>query len=77
MLHHQAKCSNCERLALLAIKSLNKILSFKRNVDQLIQNSIFSAFMMNNLINDLLDLGKLQNNAFQLNIEQFNLLKVI
>jgi hypothetical protein len=28
------------------------------------QNSIFSAFMMSNLINDLLDLAKLENSAF-------------
>lgn len=33
--------------------------------------------MMNNLINDLLDLGKLENNAFQLNKEWFNLIDII
>ena len=29
--------------------------------------------MMNNLVSDLLDLGKLQNNAFQLSLGEFNL----
>ena len=49
----------------------------KMTVDQFLKNSIFSAFMMSNLVNDLLDLGKLQNNAFQLNVEQFNLVSII
>lgn len=47
------------------------------NVEQLVQNSIFSAFMTTNLINDLLDLAKLENNAFTLNIENFNLIETI
>lgn len=33
--------------------------------------------MMNNLINDLLDLAKLDNNAFQLSEEKFNLIEVV
>lgn len=33
-------------------------------MDQFIQNSIFSALMMTNLVNDLLDLAKLENSAF-------------
>lgn len=49
----------------------------KEKVDNLVQNSIFSSVMLTNLINDLLDLGKLQNNAFQLNFEKFNLIEVI
>jgi signal transduction histidine kinase len=32
---------------------------------------------MNNLIDDLLDLAKLENNAFQLNIDEFNLIELI
>lgn len=49
----------------------------KMSVEQLVQNSIFSAFMTTNLINDLLDLAKLENNAFTLNIETFNLIEVV
>jgi signal transduction histidine kinase len=33
--------------------------------------------MLENLINDLLDLGKLENNAFALNPEYFNLSQTI
>ena len=33
--------------------------------------------MMNNLISDLLDLAKLENSAFCLNVESFNLISVI
>ena len=33
--------------------------------------------MMNNLIDDLLDLAKLENNAFQLAYSDFNLIEMI
>jgi signal transduction histidine kinase len=46
-------------------------------VEKFIENSIFSAFMVSNLINDLLDLAKLENSAFQLNLEQSNLIEVV
>jgi signal transduction histidine kinase len=46
-------------------------------VEQLVQNSIFSAFMSTNLINDLLDMAKLENSAFTLNIEKFNLIEIV
>ena len=49
----------------------------KSNAEQFLSNAIFSAFMMSNLVNDLLDLGKLENSAFQLDIGQFNLVKVV
>lgn len=62
---------------MITINTVKKFLKLKMGVEQLIQNSIFSAMMMTNLINDLLDLGKLENNAFQLNIEEFNLYQVI
>lgn len=40
------------------------------------QNSIFSAFMMTNLINDLLDQAKLEKQVFQLNNDYFNIFEV-
>lgn len=43
----------------------------------MIKNSIFSALMMKNLINDLLDLAKLENNSFQLNFCKLNLIEVV
>jgi signal transduction histidine kinase len=71
------KCEYCELVSMITINTVKKFLKLKMGVEQLIQNSIFSAMMMTNLINDLLDLGKLENNAFQLNIEEFNLYQVI
>ena len=56
---------------------LNTFAKNKQVTDQFIQNSIFSAFMVTNLINDLLDHAKLENNAFQLNYEYFNLVDAI
>ena len=49
----------------------------KQKVIQLVQSSIFSAFMMANLINDLLDLAKLENQAFLLNNEYINLVDTV
>lgn len=60
MLENSVKtCPNCEKLSVLNVKTLSSFQHAKNKVEQLIQNSIFSGFMMNNLINDLLDLGKL------------------
>ena len=53
------------------------MLNIKINSEQFLSNAIFSAFMTTNLINDLLDLGKLENNAFQLSISKFNLINAI
>jgi hypothetical protein len=54
----------CQQKDLLHLETLNQMLMIRINVNEMIQSSIFSAFMMTNLINDLLDLGKLENNAF-------------
>lgn len=43
---------------------MRKTINLKLTAEQFMKNAIFSAFMINNLINDLLDLGKLENNAF-------------
>jgi signal transduction histidine kinase len=56
---------------------MKRLMFIKQNADRLIQNSVYSAFMMTNLINDLLDLAKLNNSAFTLNFEKCNLFEVI
>lgn len=77
MSEQETKCSYCEHMSIITVNWVKKFLKLKMNNDQLIQNSIFSAMMMTNLINDLLDLGKLENNAFQLNVEEFNLFHLV
>jgi signal transduction histidine kinase len=42
-----------------------------------VEQSIASAFTMSNLINDLLDLAKMETATFTLAIEQFNMFEVI
>ena len=41
------------------------------------QNAIFSAFVMTNLINDLLDQAKLDNEVFELHNEYFNICQTV
>jgi signal transduction histidine kinase len=43
-------------------------------MEGLLKNANFSATMLLNLINDLLDLAKLENQSFNLNATYFNLL---
>ena len=46
-------------------------------LDIYVQQSILSAFTLTNLINDLLDLAKMETATFQLAIEQFNFPEVV
>ena len=51
-----------------------ELVSEKTNVAVgILMNQVFAEHMVNNLINDLLDLSKLENNHFRLNSEYFNL----
>jgi signal transduction histidine kinase len=51
----------------------------KKYCESTLKNSLFSSIMLMNLINDLLDLAKIENNAigFKLNETWFNLHEVI
>ena len=49
----------------------------RSEIDILLKNSIFSSTMLLNLINDLLDLAKMENSAFNLNRTYFDLFEVI
>ena len=50
----------------------------KRNeIEALLKNSVFSSTMLLNLINDLLDLAKIENSTFKLNWKFFDLFEVI
>ena len=44
-------------------------------MENLLQTADFSATMLLNLINDLLDLAKMENSSFNLNQTYFNLLE--
>lgn len=49
----------------------------KLEIDNLLKNSVFSSTMLLNLINDLLDLAKIENSSFKLNGTYFDLFDVI
>ena len=64
-------------LRLLVLQSCEKLQLLKVKADKFLQNAIFSAYTMTNLINDLLDLAKMNNAAFQLHLENCNLVEIV
>jgi len=70
-------CGNCAHQAKFLLKSVEKMARTNQMMNSYVQNSIFSAFMITNLVNDLLDLAKLDRQTFQLNDEYFNIFEVI
>ena len=51
--------------------------SSSADIDKMLKKQIFSHQMMENLINDLLDLAKLENNSFKFSESYFNLTQTI
>lgn len=49
----------------------------RTEVETLLKNSVFSSTMLLNLINDLLDLAKIESSSFKLNWTYFDLFEVI
>ena len=47
------------------------------DLELLLKNSLFSSTMLMNLINDLLDLAKIENHSFNLQATYFNLFETI
>ena len=59
------------------VNQLKRVQKIKGMAVKYLQNSIFSAFMMSNLIDDLLDLAKLENSAFELHVERANMVDIV
>ena len=49
----------------------------KERMSTYIKNAVYSAFMMTNLINDLLDQAKLDNEVFVLHNDYFNICQAV
>jgi signal transduction histidine kinase len=49
----------------------------KIEIENLLKNSLFSSTMLLNLINDLLDLAKIENSSFNLNWNYFDLFETV
>lgn len=65
------------KMNILFINQIQKLTQLNQTSNNFIRNSVFSSVMMTNLINDLLDLAKLNNNAFKFNIERSNVIECI
>ena len=50
---------------------------FMEDLEGILQRSLFSSKMLLNLVNDLLDLAKIEQNTFQFNEEYFDLIETI
>ena len=52
---------------------------FKMNSQMQIylQNAVFSAFTLVNLVNDLLDMAKMETETFEINSDWFNMFEVV
>jgi signal transduction histidine kinase len=59
------------------LQKIKEFVAINETQSLFVQNSIFSAFMMTNLINDLLDQAKMDESVFLLNYTQFNLIEII
>lgn len=55
----------------------SKIISKVEDAEKVLQRQIFSQQMLENLINDLLDLAKLENNSFKFDNDYFSLSHII
>ena len=51
--------------------------NYMQEIEMLLQNSVFSAQQISTLINDLLDLAKLEKGEFTFNNEYFNMRETI
>jgi signal transduction histidine kinase len=61
----------------LVAKVGDEVSRFNDEALKLVKQSEFSQRMVENLINDLLDLAKMQKSSFQLNQEYFNLPRLV
>ena len=61
------------------IKAIEEFFSddFMINIEGILQNSLFSSKMLLNLVNDLLDLAKMEQNTFQFSEDYFDLTQTI
>ena len=50
---------------------------FLIKIENFLQNAVFSATMLNNLINDMLDLAKFEAGTFKFHDEYFDFIEVI
>lgn len=74
-LHHDVTNKNSDRMKDKFSSSQNnqmKLIEIK-----LLETSLFSVTMLLNLINDMLDLAKMENSKFNLNESYFNLNTII
>ena len=56
---------------------LNQLHYYQRRAEDILRKQVFSQRMVENLINDLLDLAKLENSSFVLDKSYFNLTDII
>jgi len=59
------------------LSRLEEFENINERISLYVQQSIASAFTLSNLINDLLDLAKMETATFKLHISEFNMFEVV
>ena len=70
-------CFNCIKITNFFLSMFKEFEDANQKMDMYVKQSIASAFTLTNLINDLLDLAKMETASFQLAIDQFNMFEVV
>ena len=50
---------------------------FSKKLEYYLQSAVFASTSLLNLVNDMLDMAKMENSSFKLNNEYFNMIEVI
>ena len=70
-------CFRCKELIHFFLSRLEEYENMNQRISLYIQQSIASAFTLSNLINDLLDLAKMESATFILHPQEFNMFEVV
>ena len=70
-------CEKCYKQSKFLLKQCDKILKFSLQMQLYLDNSVFSSITLVNLVNDLLDLAKMESATLTMNNEHVNLVEAV
>ena len=70
-------CEKCYKQTKFQLKMCTKIVELSTKMKIYLDNAVFSSLTLVNLVNDLLDLAKIESATFVINNEYVNLIEVV